>query len=261
MGEVEEERFVAGPPDEGDGLFGVALGEGGLFGKLGIGFEAAVVAEGSFGLHPGRDHVVAVEQAEVGVESLPGGHVAVFGAQVPFAHHGGAVALRLERFGERDLLRRQAGLAVGTEHVAHPRADGVAAREEGCAGGGAGRGGRVELGEAHAFGGHLVEVRRANRRVAVARQVAVAEIVGEEDDEVGAAGRFSGAGHPGRGGAGSDEDQRHQKEEAAQGSGRPWHQHRGVEAAQGAATAWASQTSVQPSSNGPPSNCARTVSR
>ena len=43
----------------------------------------------------------------------------------------------------------------------------------------------VEVREAHALGGHAVEVGRADARMAVAAQVAVAQIVGEDDDDVG----------------------------------------------------------------------------
>ena len=42
----------------------------------------------------------------------------------------------------------------------------------------------AEIGEAHAFGGEPVEVRRANLR-AVAAQVAIAEIVTEDENNVG----------------------------------------------------------------------------
>ena len=42
----------------------------------------------------------------------------------------------------------------------------------------------VILGELQPLGGHPVEVRRADRRMPVAAQVAVAQVVGQQDDQV-----------------------------------------------------------------------------
>jgi hypothetical protein len=66
-----------------------------------------------------------------------------------------------------------AGAAVvlaGHEHAARGRADG-----------GAG----VEVGEAQALRGHAVEVGRGDDLLAVAAEIAVAEVIGHDPDEVG----------------------------------------------------------------------------
>jgi hypothetical protein len=58
---------------------------------------------------------------------------------------------------------------AGHEHAARRRAHGAA---------------RVELREAHALGGELVEVRRLNQLLPVAAEFPIAEIVGEDEDDV-----------------------------------------------------------------------------
>ena len=60
----------------------------------------------------------------------------------------------------------------------------VAAREKGGARRGAGCGARVEVGEAHATGCQLVEDRSLDR-TAITAEVAVAEVVDKEGDDVG----------------------------------------------------------------------------
>ena len=68
--------------------------------------------------------------------------------------------------------------------VRHARSDGVTARQERRTARGADFGGGVELREAQAFGGHLVEMRRLDGWVAVATQVAVTKVVGQDYDDV-----------------------------------------------------------------------------
>ena len=60
----------------------------------------------------------------------------------------------------------------------------LAASQESGTGRGASRGARVEIGEAHALGGKLVEDGGFNRTTVTA-DVAVAEVVNEEGDDVG----------------------------------------------------------------------------
>ena len=54
---------------------------------------------------------------------------------------------------------------------------------------------RIEAGESHPFRGHPVEVGRADAGMAVAAEIAIAEVVGEDDDDVGffGGGRWTGA--------------------------------------------------------------------
>ena len=46
---------------------------------------------------------------------------------------------------------------------------------------------RVGLGEAHAFGGHAVDVGRGYEGLSVAAEVAVAHVVAEDEEDIGAA--------------------------------------------------------------------------
>ena len=123
-------------------------------------------------------------------------------AEVPLADAGGGVALGLESLGQRDLVGRQPAGGVGEQHAARcrwhmPAADRQPAGEQRRPARRADLGRRVELREPHALGGHAVEVRRADGRVAVAAEVAVAEVVGEDDDDVGRAPTIEAAPRPG----------------------------------------------------------------
>ena len=63
-----------------------------------------------------------------------------------------------------------AGVFAGEKHTAGRRADGVAG---------------VELGEADAVGGELIEVGSFDLLLAITSQFAITEIVGHEIDDVG----------------------------------------------------------------------------
>ncbi|MFT6863092.1 MAG: hypothetical protein ACJAVK_001653, partial [Akkermansiaceae bacterium] len=113
-------------------------------------------------------------------------------AEVPLAEAGGGVALALEVVGdgvfggvESFFGRREEDMLV------HADALGVAAGEEGGTGGGANRGGDHEVGELAAFGGEAVDIGGLDLGGAEAAEVAVALVIGEDDDEVGL---VSGAG-------------------------------------------------------------------
>ncbi len=62
--------------------------------------------------------------------------------------------------------------------------EGVTAGEQRGAGGGAVGHGDVAIGEASTLGGHAVEVRRFVGRAAEAAEVATAEIIGQNNDEI-----------------------------------------------------------------------------
>jgi hypothetical protein len=147
-------------------------------------------------------------------------------AEVPFADAGGGVAAGAEGLGERGL--REGKLAgVGGRHdlaaavpldaglanrVGHAAAGRPAPGEKAGPGGRANRGGRVGVGEAHAFAGQPIDVRRADVRVAVAGEIAPAEIVDQEEDEVDRRGRCGGGGRRAGGtesgeAAGAEEEQ------------------------------------------------------
>ena len=107
-------------------------------------------------------------------------------AESPFAERAGAVAVAAQQLGDR-LLRLGdgplafrfhfavvayegvPGMFAGDEHAARRRADGVAA---------------VVAREAHALRGQAVEVWRLDFFLPVAAQLRVAEVVGEDEDDV-----------------------------------------------------------------------------
>lgn len=119
-------------------------------------------------------------------------------AEVPFADEGGGVAGGAEVVGHGFFADGEADAGRGVF-----RADGikletetrlVAPGEKAGARGGAERRGDVAVGETHAAGGERVEVRGGNFFAAVATEFAVAEIVGDDENDVRA---WRGAGRGG----------------------------------------------------------------
>ena len=109
-------------------------------------------------------------------------------SEVPLAEVPGAVASAGECVREGPLVGAQQRAA--TDGVPDASAVAVVAGEQAGAGGGAG-GADVIVGEAHGVLVEAVEARRADRAVAVTAQVAVALVVGEDEDDVGARGHCS----------------------------------------------------------------------
>ena len=134
-----------------------------------------------------RVHVVRVRDAVVGVEPVVRGEELWQVPEVPLADASGGVALRLERLREGDLASGQAAGRVGEENsssvAAHTVSNRQTAGHERGTTRGADAAGGVELCQLHAFCRHAIEVRRADSRVAETGEIAVAEVVGEDDDE------------------------------------------------------------------------------
>ena len=138
-----------------------------------------------------------VQEAEEVIESLPGRLAGgAVHSQSPFADNGGFVADRLERLCDRVVLRPKGKLAAETVRPGFVvAADGAVTgvktghqRGPGrCANGTPG----VVIGEHHPPLGEAVDIGRDEFGLAVAAQVAVSQIVGQNVDDV----RFS---RPGR---------------------------------------------------------------
>ncbi len=175
--------------------------------RLGIALgQVALVYRGSdgdvaVGIQRKRLHVVAVVRAEVAVKAHIVGQRGAAVAEVPLAHHAGGVTRGLEQVRQRDLLRRQAHMAVGIEQrmedivpdaaggedqVGQPRPRRQAAGEIAGAGGRAHRGGGIEIREYDAVCGQLVDIGRGNHRAArgAGTQVAVAQVIEEDEDNI-----------------------------------------------------------------------------
>lgn len=131
----------------------------------------------------GQSFRVPLEQLSEASRELARRLEAVVVAQRPFTHPAGGVARVFQHLREGEILGPQGDLAVAAE-VGVP---GMVAGEEDAARGQAGGGAGVVLGEAHPALGHRVEPRGADELLPVAAEVAVAEVVGEDVDEVGRA--------------------------------------------------------------------------
>ena len=106
--------------------------------------------------------------------------------EVPLADGGGGVAGGFEKIGQGELFGADDHGGVAGGHIGTGAAEGVFAREESVAGGGGGGGAGMGIGEAHAVGGEAVDVGGVHPLGAVAREVAVADVVGHDDQHVGA---------------------------------------------------------------------------
>ena len=62
---------------------------------------------------------------------------------------------------------------------------GVQARHEAASRWSTNRASRIEIREAHSLGRELVDVRRFDSLLAVATEIAVTQIVGEDEDDIG----------------------------------------------------------------------------
>ena len=135
-----------------------------------------------------------VKKPEELVEAAANGIVSCRAAQVPFADQGGHVAGIDEQVGEGFFGGRQAGVgflvsrADGVEF--EPETGLVTPGQQARAGGGTEGGGDVALGESNPAGRERINVRRRNLGIALASEFTVAEVVREEDDDIG--GRLGG---------------------------------------------------------------------
>ena len=115
-------------------------------------------------------------------------------AEVPFAEHGGGVAVRLEKRGDGGAAGFDERWTEALEYALfEATAPSVAARQERVAARRAKRGRGVGVGEAEAFAGEAIHVRGLPRAGGVVSgDVADAEVVGEDVDDVGRRGGVEG---------------------------------------------------------------------
>ena len=205
-GKVNEERPILVLVDELQGV--VEPDVGAVAGNL-LGLAVAEVDVVEVVVTPvvGPLTDAAPAVAEDVVETLVLRAVRVVIAQVPFAEHAGAVAGRLEHLGHRDFVG--AHQRAAHDRVPHAGASGVAARHQRTTAGRAG-GVDVEVGEPNALAVELVHVGRLDHRVSVSGQVAVALVVGNHQDNVGAGRRRLGRCEVGCDDRGHDRQNRHE---------------------------------------------------
>ena len=169
-------------------------------------------------------HVVRVGDAEPRVEAVPGRQVLGQVPQVPLTDDAGGVADVPQRLGQGDLLRRQPAARIGEEDAlpppeqAAPQVD--ASRQQGRPARRAHRRLAVEARPPLSLGRHAVEVGGADGRVPVRPQVAPAEVVGGDDDDVGRPVAVGLAGGRAGGGSGAAARRREQDEAADRGQRR-----------------------------------------
>ena len=123
------------------------------------------------------------------VEPARVGQILLFVAEVPLAEDARGVARVAEHLGQRGGSQGQSFALQ--DRVCDPVLELVPPGEQGAAGRRAGRA-DMEVHEPHTIGVQPIEVRRPEDGVAVGREVAVALVVGEDEEDVGSARRGGG---------------------------------------------------------------------
>jgi hypothetical protein len=134
--------------------------------------------------------------------------------QVPLAHEAGGVAGLVEGLGQGDLgerellhiLGRQQHPPVGAaDPVGDPQPGGVLAGHDAGPGRGADGAGRIGVGEAHPGGGQTVDIRGPVEGTAVDPGIAPAQVVDQDEEDVGGTPVPGTSGQrPGQGAGGQD---------------------------------------------------------
>ena len=129
-----------------------------------------------------------VKVAEELIEALVGGQVFVAVSEMVLAELAGAVAEGLEQAGDGGIFRAVAQLGARQPHLGEPGAEHALAGDEGGTTGGAALLG-VVVDELGAFLGDAVDVGGLvpHQPVAVAAQIALADVIAPEDQDVGLA--------------------------------------------------------------------------
>ena len=183
VGEIEKEWFLALRPHELYRLLGEPFVERLL---VGLRLDDRLVAVEHKGLHVVGEHH-PVKRIEAMLARGEWGQV----PEVPLPNAGGGVATFLQDLSQGDLVGVQPSRGRWEEDAGESHAHRVAAGHE-CRAGRAADGGRcVVVGEPGALGGEPVDVRcldlleaRALVRGPIAPDVVVAEVIGEDDDDV-----------------------------------------------------------------------------
>ena len=157
-------------------------------------------------------HDVVVVEAQVGRRGAKGGvpilRAALFAqTKMPFAESGGGIACMLEDVGQGILVGSDNHARVAGRHVGAGTPPSIFARQQGVARRSAGGGHGMGVGEADAFGCQAIYVGGTDTLCAVAGQIAVSQVVGIDEDDVGAfvvccrlvfVGRFCSCGRGGK---------------------------------------------------------------
>ena len=141
---------------------------------------SGVTTTDSPGTRPRRERAVPV-----------GGRHTLLQAEMPLSKRRGAVALALAERAERGSIGLDVQRAVGAEHLAvlHAGPPVIAAGHQAVAGWRADRPGGVGAGEPSAFAGEPVDVRGLQTFRPAAGEAPPAEVIGQDDHDVGPARR------------------------------------------------------------------------
>ena len=194
MGNVEEEGLLRGVLDELHGPLGDGAGERGLIRErldgadLGRSLDdrkgRVVLLRGRVAGVVNGPHVVGIRNAPVHVKAAASGKELFRITQMPLAQRAGCIPGLLAKRRERLFPGLETDRAARKEHVRQADAIGVATGEERRTRWRARAVRNAQRSESQPFLGHRIEIRRGVLP-AVAAKIAIAHVIGEDDDEIG----------------------------------------------------------------------------
>lgn len=105
--------------------------------------------------------------------------------EMPLPEQPGRIAQRLQRFAQRQLLVGNPDVVGWPRHIEDQvETNGIPSGQQPSARRGADIGAGVEAVQPHTLGAHPIEVRRANQGRTIDPEVAIAEIVSQDDDNI-----------------------------------------------------------------------------
>ncbi len=110
--------------------------------------------------------------------------------QMPFAEHASLVARGLQHFGDRHFIRVQSFSVCSKQHAEigprrHADSLGITTGHQSRSRRCANRCGHIKICQLRSLGRHLIDARRVHMVAAEATQIAIALIVGEDDNKIG----------------------------------------------------------------------------
>ena len=137
-----------------------------------------------------RKHVVRIRHPKITVEAMVRWQMFRQVTKMPLSDQARRVAFLLQHLCNGDLILRQSAGRVVSKHskliMAHSVSNGIASGQQSRTTGSAHFRCRIEFREAHPFRGHTVKIRRSNRGMPIAAKVTITQVIGVNDDDIGA---------------------------------------------------------------------------
>lgn len=130
-------------------------------------------------------HIIAIGDAEILIEPALQGQEFFAVTQVPFPHDCGGISPGFQKIGCGNLLQWHPGKRAWKKDTVDPHTLWDPSGKQGSPGGGADRGGGIELCKFHSPGSHLIDVWSPDHLIPKTPQVAISQVVAINHYDVG----------------------------------------------------------------------------